>query len=103
MQVKHGRKGRKHWLWLAHSSYSQFLGKEVLANFALQNVRVKLSPIVGDDVYIHLVVALSILGQVADRFAMRFLVAVNPVKPNLLLIHLLMQQRGLQGVLCVRD
>lgn len=61
------------------------------------------SPVIGDDVYIHLVVALSILGQVANGFAVRLLVAVDPVEPNLLLLHLLLQQRGLQGGLRVRD
>lgn len=62
------------------------------------------SPVIGDDVYIHLVVALGILGQVANGFAVRLLVAVDPVEPNLLLLHLLQQQqRGHQGGLCVRD
>lgn len=65
--------------------------------------KMQLSPIVGDDVYIHLVVALSILSQVANGFAVRLLVAVDPVEPNLLLLHLLMHQRRLQGGLCVRD
>ncbi len=57
------------------------------------NARMPLSPVIGDHVYIHLVVAFSILGQVADGFAVRLLVAVDPVKPNLLLLHLLLQQR----------
>lgn len=49
------------------------------------------TPVVGDYVYIHLMVALSILGQVADGFAVRLLVAIDPVEPNFLLFHLLMQ------------
>ena len=61
------------------------------------------TPVVGDYVYIHLMVALSILGQVADGFSVRLLVAVDPIEPNLLLLHLLLQQRGLQGGLRVRD
>lgn len=61
------------------------------------------SPVVGDDVDIQLVVVLSILGQVADGFAMGLLVAVDPVEPNLFLLHLLLQQRRLQGGLCIRD
>lgn len=61
------------------------------------------SPVISDDVYIHLMGAFSILSQVADGFPMRLLVTVNPVEPNLLLLHLLLQQRGLQGGLRVRD
>lgn len=67
------------------------------------NTRKLLSPVIGDDVYIHLVVALSILGQVANGFAVRLLVAVDPVEPNLLLLHLLLHQRRLQSGLSVRD
>lgn len=65
--------------------------------------RLPVSPVIGDNVYIHLVVALSILGEVANGFAVRLLVAVDPVEPSLLLLHLLLQHRGLQGGLCVRD
>lgn len=61
------------------------------------------SPVIGDDVYIHLVVALSILGQVANGFAVGLLVAVDPVEPHLLLLRLLLQQRRLQGGLRVGD
>lgn len=61
------------------------------------------SPVVGDHVYIQLVVVLSILGQVADGFAVGLLVAVDPIKPNLFLINLILQQRRLQGGLCIRD
>lgn len=61
------------------------------------------SPVIGDDVYIHLMGAFSILSQVADGFPMRLLVAVNPVEPYLLFLHLLLQQRGLQGGLRARD
>lgn len=61
------------------------------------------SPVIGDDVHIHLVGAFSILSQVADGFPMRLLVAVNPVEPHLLLLHLLLQQRGLQGGLRAGD
>lgn len=67
------------------------------------NARMQPSPVIGGDVYIHLVVALSILSQVADGFAVRLLVAVDPVEPNLLLLHLLLQQRRLQGGLRVGD
>lgn len=74
------------------------LGEECVAHGRMPS-----SPVIGDDVYIHLVVALSILGQVANGFAVRFFVAVNPVEPNLLLLHLLMQQRGLKGGLRVKD
>lgn len=61
------------------------------------------SPVIGDDVYIHLMGAFCILSQVADGFSMRLLVAVNPVEPYLLFLHLLLQQRGLQGGLRARD
>lgn len=47
--------------------------------------------------------AFSILSQVTDGFPMRLLVAINPVEPYLLLLHLLLQQRGLQGGLRARD
>lgn len=60
------------------------------------------SPVIGDDVYIHLMGAFCILSQVADGFPMRLLVAVNPVEPYLLFLHLLLQQRGLQGGLRAR-
>lgn len=67
------------------------------------NARTPPSPVIGDDVHIHLVVALSVLGQVADGFAVGLLVAVNPVEPNLLLLHLFLQQGRLQGGLGVWD
>lgn len=67
------------------------------------NARTPRSPVIGDDVHIHLVVALSVLGQVADGFAVGLLVAVNPVKPNLLFLHLFMEQGRLQGGLRVWD
>lgn len=78
-------------------------GNKTLSTTEELKVRVQPAPVVGDDVYIHLVDALGILGQVADGFAVRLLMAVDPVEPNLLLLYLLLQQRGLQGVLCVRD
>lgn len=67
------------------------------------NPRTPPSPVIGDDVHIHLVVALSVLGQVADGFAVGLLVAVNPVEPNFLLLHLFLQQGRLQGGLHVWD
>ena len=72
------------------------------STLAQLKVRVQPPPVVGDDVDIHLVVVLGILGQVADGFAVRLLVAVDPVEPDLLVLHLLLQQGGLQGVVCVR-
>lgn len=48
-------------------------------------------------------VALSVLGQVADGFAVGLLVAVNPVEPNFLLLHLFLQQGRLQSGLRVWD
>lgn len=80
--------------------FQLFCEKENLAELKFT---VSPSPVVGDDVYIHLVVVLSILGQVADGFAVGLLVAVDPVEPNLFLFHLLLQQRRLQGGLCIRD
>lgn len=54
-------------------------------------------PVVGNDLGITLVAGLSILGHVADGFAMRLLVAVDPIEPNLLLLPpLFLYQRGLQ-------
>lgn len=53
-------------------------------------------PVVGNDLGITLVAGLSILGHVVDGFAMRLLVAVDPIEPNLLLLPLFLYQRGLQ-------
>lgn len=48
-------------------------------------------------------VALGVLGQVADGLAVRLLVAVDPVEPHLLVLHLVLQQGRLQGGLSVWD
>lgn len=83
-----------------HVCFSYF---SVTRDIGKLNARIPLSPVIGDDVYIHLVVALSILGQVANGFAMRLRMAVDPVEPNLLILQLLLHQRRLQGGLGVRD
>lgn len=67
------------------------------------NARTPHSPVNGDGVHIDLVGALSVLGQVADGFAVGLLVDVNPVEPNFLLLHLFLQQGRLQGGLRVWD
>lgn len=53
-------------------------------------------PVVCNDLGITFVAGLSILGHVADGFAMGLLVTVDPVEPNLLLLPLFLHQRGLQ-------